>query len=61
LQRQGTTITGSSSLDGVNWTVLGSQSIPIGDPILMGLAVTSHNNSELNTSTFDNVTFTPQP
>ena len=61
LQRQGTTITGSTSLDGVNWTVLGSQSLPIEDPILIGLAVTSHNNSELNTATFDNVTFTPLP
>ena len=61
LQRQGSTITGSTSLDGVNWTVVGSQTLAIADPILIGLAVTSHNNSELNTATFNNVTWTPMP
>ena len=67
LRKQGTTLTGYSSLDGSNWTTIGSfdlpQSNPTGFPplFLIGLAVTSHNTSALNTSMFDNVTFTPLP
>lgn len=61
LKRQGDVITASSSLDGANWTLVGSQSVPIIEPMLMGLAVTSHNDVALNTSTFDNVMWTPTP
>lgn len=43
------------SADGTNWTLLGSASISLPTTALVGLAVTSHNNSLLNTSTFSNV------
>ena len=55
------TLTGYASLDGANWTALGTTSFPMIDPILIGLAVTSHNNAALNTSMFDNVTWTSMP
>jgi hypothetical protein len=61
LKRQGDVITASASLNGSTWTLLGTQTIQMIDPILIGLAVTSHDNAELNTATFDNVTFVPQP
>jgi len=61
LRRQGDVFTGYSSLDGVNWTLIGSQTVSTSAPVVAGLAVTSHNNSELNTATFDNVTWTPMP
>lgn len=54
LVRSSSLINGYYSADGTNWTWIGSQtnSMPGYD---IGLAVTSKNNSELNTSTFDNV------
>ena len=60
LVRQGDVFTGYSSLDGVNWTLIGSQTVSM-YPVVAGLAVTSHNNGELNPATFDNVTWTPIP
>jgi len=61
LKRQGDVATASASLDGTTWTTIGTQTVPIIEPMLIGLAVTSHNNSELNAATFDNVTWTPMP
>jgi len=61
LKREGNLFTGYSSLDGVNWTVIGSQTVTTTAPVVAGLAVTSHNNAVLNTVTFDNVTWTPAP
>ena len=59
LKRQGDLFTGYSSLDGVNWTVISSQTVSFTGPVVAGLAVTSHNNSVLTTATFDNVTVVP--
>jgi hypothetical protein len=61
LKRQGDLFTGYSSLDGVNWTTIGSQTVTFDSPVVVGLAVTSHNNAVLNTATFDNVSWTPSP
>lgn len=67
LKKQATTLTGFTSLDGSNWTTIGSYDLPQSNPtgfpplFLIGLAVTSHSNAALNTSTFDNVTWTPMP
>jgi hypothetical protein len=47
---------GSISPDGVTWTTLGSVSITTATSATEGLAVTAHDNTQLNTSTFDNVT-----
>jgi hypothetical protein len=50
------TLIGKISTDGVNWTTIGSINISnMGGTVLMGMALTSHNNALLNTTTFDNV------
>ena len=56
LQRAGNTITGSRSTDGINWTVVGSDTVTLGSSPLVGLALTSHANPTLAKATFDNVT-----
>ncbi len=58
LVRSGTTITGSSSPDGVTWTTVGATSVAMAASVSVGLAVCSHSAGFLNTSTFDNVTVT---
>ena len=42
LERQGTTITGSYSWDGVNWATAGSDTIAMGSTVYVGVAITSH-------------------
>lgn len=55
LVRHGNTITASQSANGSNWTTIGSASIPMSGTIQIGLAVSSHVNSQICTATFDNV------
>jgi regulation of enolase protein 1 (concanavalin A-like superfamily) len=56
LVRSGSTFTGYTSSDGVTWTQLGTtSSITMASGVQAGLAVTSHDDTQLNTSTFDNV------
>jgi hypothetical protein len=55
LARTGSTVAGYVSSDGVSWRLVGSTSSSIASSALIGLAVSSHNVSALNTSTFDNV------
>ena len=59
LLRAGTTFTGYVSSDGNSWTMVGSESINMASTLYIGLAVTSHNNTLLNTSTFSNVSINP--
>jgi regulation of enolase protein 1 (concanavalin A-like superfamily) len=54
LVRQGMTFTGYKSSDGVNWVLVGTDTISMSSSAYIGLAVSSHTNS-LNTSTFTNV------
>jgi len=56
LVRSGNTFTGYASADGSSWTRVGSVSVTLPTSVLEGLAVTEHDNRQLNTSTFDNVT-----
>jgi regulation of enolase protein 1 (concanavalin A-like superfamily) len=56
LVRSGSTVTGSVSADGSTWTVVGSTTLSIASNALIGLVVTSHDTTQLNTSTFDTVT-----
>jgi fibronectin type 3 domain-containing protein len=55
LVREGNTFTAYRSADGVDWISLGSVTITMANDVYVGLALTAHNNSALNTSTFDNV------
>jgi hypothetical protein len=59
LVRQGSVITGYESADGVSWTMVGSTTISMSNPVQIGLAVTSHNNAKLCTAVFDHVLVTP--
>lgn len=56
LVRSGNTFNGYSSPDGVTWTLVGSTNVTMTTTVTAGLAVCAHNNTALNTSTFDNVT-----
>ena len=58
LSRLGDTFTASQSANGTTWTLIGSDTIAMGENTLIGLAVTSHDTSIINTSVFDNVTIT---
>jgi len=58
LSRSGSTVTGAISSDGSTWTPVGSTTTAMSTNANIGLAVTSHNTSVLNTSTFDNVSVT---
>ena len=58
LVRSGNTFTGYSSADGVTWTQVGSINLTMASSATAGLAVTAHNNSVLNTATFDSVSST---
>jgi len=56
LARSGGTVTGSVSANGSTWTTVGSTPTSMSASANIGLAVTSHDTSTLNTSTFDTVT-----
>ena len=57
LVREGNTFTVFMSADGVEWAQQGAPpaTIEMTDPVLIGLAVTSHQDGEVRTFTFDNV------
>jgi hypothetical protein len=57
LVRSGNVFTAYRSEDGVNWVQVGDPvAIDMAADALVGLAVAAHENTVLNTSTFDNVT-----
>jgi hypothetical protein len=57
--RSGSSFSSYTSLDGVNWTQLGtSQTISMAQNVYVGLAVNSGSSSALATATFDNVSVT---
>jgi hypothetical protein len=59
IDRSGDTLTGYLSPDGQDWTQLGdARSIPMTDPVLIGLALTSHNANQATSAAFSNVSFT---
>ena len=59
LQRAGSTITASVSANGTSWTTVGTATLNIAAQAYWGLAVTSRDTTQLNTSTFDNVSIMP--
>ena len=54
--RIGNTFTGYRSPDGVTWTQQGTITFPMASTAYVGLAVTSHDNTQITTGTFDHVT-----
>jgi regulation of enolase protein 1 (concanavalin A-like superfamily) len=56
LERRGSTITASYSMDGSTWTPVASDTFTMGPDVYVGVAVSSHTASRLATATFDNVT-----
>lgn len=56
LKRTGATVISYASADGQTWALVGSGSVGISGPVLVGLFVSSHNGSQASTATFDNVT-----
>ncbi|MDB6027165.1 MAG: hypothetical protein JWM68_3388 [Verrucomicrobiales bacterium] len=55
LNRTGSSLTSYTSSNGINWSILGSASIPMSNAVQIGLAVTSHNNTNFNNAVFDHV------
>ena len=56
LERIGNTFNGYSSPDGVNWTLVGSDTIAMGASVYVGLAATSHTTTTAALVTFAQVT-----
>ena len=46
-------------VDGKTWKQVDRISVPMNPPLSVGLALSGHNNSALNSSLFDKVTITP--
>jgi regulation of enolase protein 1 (concanavalin A-like superfamily) len=59
LVRTGNMFTGYVSMDGNDWKRVDSIAVPMNKTVYVGLALTAHNNSELNSALFDHVTITP--
>ena len=55
LVRTGNTITAFTSNDRTQWTPRGTATVPFSAEIYVGLAVTSHQNTTLNTAVFEQV------
>jgi hypothetical protein len=58
LVRSGNTFTAAQSPDGMTWTTVGSTTITMAANVLVGLPVTAHDNTKINTSVIDNLTIT---
>ena len=59
LSRAGNDFTGCISMDGTSWQRVDSITIPMKKSIYVGLALSAHNNSALNSTLFDHVTVKP--
>jgi regulation of enolase protein 1 (concanavalin A-like superfamily) len=58
LERRGHTITAFASQNGVNWTLVGSDTFSMGGTVYVGVGVSSHVAGNLATAAFDNVSVT---
>jgi len=59
LDRAGSTLSAYQSADGVNWSIVGTDTIPMPVQVLVGLPVSSHSAAAAATATFDHVAITP--
>jgi regulation of enolase protein 1 (concanavalin A-like superfamily) len=55
LVRKGDLFSAYHSINGVSWTLVGSDTIPMGDTVYVGLPATSHNQATAATATLDSV------
>ena len=58
LSRSGSHVTAAVSLDGINWTTVGTDTVALPADALLGIAITSHNASALASGIVDNVSVT---
>jgi lysozyme family protein len=58
IARTGDTFVASWSTNGVNWATVGTDTIPMGDTVYVGLAVSSRDRRRLARAAFSNVTVT---
>jgi len=59
IDRAGDSLTGFISVDGESWTQLGDpREVVMDGPVLIGLALTSHNVNQATSAQFSNVSFT---
>ncbi len=58
IERSGSTFTGYHSADGKTWSTVGTTIIDMADPVLIGIAVTSHAAGENRTYDFDSIATT---
>jgi regulation of enolase protein 1 (concanavalin A-like superfamily) len=61
LTRRGNLFTGYLSPDGQAWQKVGEKEVPMAKEVLVGLAVTSHNNAAVTQGVVDNVTTAQGP
>jgi len=61
LVRKGSVLTGYKSLTGRLWTLVGEATIEMNKNIFIGLCLTSHNDCNLATATFDNLVVSTNP
>jgi regulation of enolase protein 1 (concanavalin A-like superfamily) len=61
LVRSGDLFASYWSSDGDNWTPIGSATVTMPATLMVGLAVTSHDNTRLNTSAFSGIEFAGAP
>ena len=59
IERQGDVVVGAVSGDGQTWTEVSRRTLAMAPDVLVGLAVTSHNNAATSTAEFTDVTVTP--
>jgi regulation of enolase protein 1 (concanavalin A-like superfamily) len=57
LARVGDVFTGYVSADGIDWHLVSTATVPMNKTILVGLAITAHNNTVLNSTLFDKVSY----
>ena len=58
LEREGNLLTGMISYDGQTWEAEGSVTLDLPETVVVGLAVTSHDDTALSTATFEGVSLT---
>jgi regulation of enolase protein 1 (concanavalin A-like superfamily) len=61
LVRAGNVFTGYVSTDGANWRMVANATVPMSKRLLVGLAITAHNNAVLNSTLFEQVRFSGRP